>query len=180
MKQGNYKINNFVLLYYLMTLLFAQGLTGTVCVFCFFNVIKQSITFAIFDMYDKVRWDEIVSIEVINDYPYRYVYDFSVQDIENFTLSNGLVVHNTLDTFHLSGVANKCNINQGVPRIRELISATKVIKTPSMKLYLPGDARYQQDQAKQLVHKSESIELSILLRKTSILYWPDLSIESNK
>lgn len=48
----------------------------------------------------------------------------------------------TLKTFHFAGVASM-NITQGVPRLNEIINATKVISTPviSSKLYTDNDER---------------------------------------
>ena len=49
-----------------------------------------------------VVWDRISKIEIVQekDYKHKYVYDFSVEGNETFALYNGLVVHNTLNTFH--------------------------------------------------------------------------------
>lgn len=48
----------------------------------------------------------------------------------------------TLKTFHFAGVASM-NITQGVPRLNEIINATKEISTPiiSAKLYTDDDER---------------------------------------
>lgn len=51
----------------------------------------------------SVIWDEIESIEYLNpdDLPEEdreYVYDFSVEDVETFATSDGLIVHNTLNS----------------------------------------------------------------------------------
>ena len=49
-----------------------------------------------------VIWEKIVSIELIKEknYKYKNVYDFSVAGNETFALFSGIVVHNTLNTFH--------------------------------------------------------------------------------
>ena len=41
----------------------------------------------------------------------------------------------TLNTFHFAGSSDK-NVTLGVPRLLELLNASKNIKTPSMTLYL--------------------------------------------
>jgi len=41
-----------------------------------------------------VWWDEIISIEFTNDHS-KYVYDFAVENTENFMLANGMIVHNS-------------------------------------------------------------------------------------
>ena len=41
----------------------------------------------------------------------------------------------TLNTFHLAGVSDR-NVTLGVPRLQELLDASKNIKTPNMTLHL--------------------------------------------
>ncbi len=40
----------------------------------------------------------------------------------------------TLNTFHLAGVSDK-NVTLGIPRLRELLDVSKIIKTPYMTVY---------------------------------------------
>ena len=82
-----------------------------------------------------VVWDKIVHIETIND-PLEMVYDFSVPGTESFMLQSGIIVHNTLDTFHSTGIGSKANVSRGVPRIRELMSLTRNPKNPSMVVHI--------------------------------------------
>lgn len=51
----------------------------------------------------EVFWDEIEEIEYLNpedldEEDREYVYDFSVEDVETFATSDGLIVHNTLNS----------------------------------------------------------------------------------
>ena len=84
-----------------------------------------------------VVWDEIVEIERLPD-PGEMVYDFTVPGNDSFMVDCGVLVHNTLNTFHLSGVASASSQVRGVPRLKEIIdcTASKNIKTPVMKVYL--------------------------------------------
>ena len=79
-----------------------------------------------------VVWDRIVDIEIVyeKEYGALFVYDLSVKGNESFALESGVVVHNTLNTFHQSGIS--CNmVVTGVPRFTEILSATKDPKTSS-------------------------------------------------
>ncbi len=40
----------------------------------------------------------------------------------------------TLNTFHAAGISSK-NVTLGVPRIKEILNATRNIKTPSMTIH---------------------------------------------
>jgi DNA-directed RNA polymerase II subunit RPB1 len=53
----------------------------------------------------------------------------------------------TLNTFHFAGVSAK-NVTLGVPRLTEIINLAKNIKTPSLSVFLTGDAARDKDLAK--------------------------------
>ena len=75
-------------------------------------------------------WDPIVNIE-IEENSTEMVYDFTVDErLQSFMLSNGVFVHNTLNTLHLSGVGNQ-SVTMGIPRLKELLDQSRNIKTPS-------------------------------------------------
>ena len=83
-----------------------------------------------------VIWEKIVELKIIKEeeYKHTYVYDFSVNDNETFGLLNGIVVHNTLNTFHRAG-QNEKSVTAGVPRFQELLNATKSPKIVNCKIY---------------------------------------------
>ena len=83
-------------------------------------------------------YDEIVSIEYLPD-PKEYVYDFTVPGNDSFMVDTGVLVHNTLDSFHSSGTAAAVKATSGVPRLKELLSVSKNIKTPSLLICLKPD-----------------------------------------
>ncbi len=83
---------------------------------------------------EDVIWDEIVSIRYV-DTPGEYVYDLSVDGLETFVTSEGVVTHNTMRTFHYAGVA-EINVTLGLPRLIEILDARKNPSTPVMTVYL--------------------------------------------
>lgn len=85
-----------------------------------------------------VIYDEIVDIEKLED-PETYVYDFTVPGTESFMVNDGIMVHNTLDSFHSSGTAAAVKATSGVPRLKELLSVSKNIKTPTLIVYMKPD-----------------------------------------
>ncbi len=89
-----------------------------------------------------VIWDEISSLRYVAP-SHNYVYDFSVEDLETFTTFDGIVTHNTLNTFHFAGVA-EMNVTTGLPRIIEIFDATKEIKTPMMEIHLKKGERMEE------------------------------------
>ena len=81
-----------------------------------------------------VIWDAIETIEYV-DYGEPYVYDLTVPGLETFTTFDGVITHNTLNTFHFAGVA-EMNITLGLPIIIEILDGRKDIGTPMMEIYL--------------------------------------------
>jgi len=125
-----------------------------------------------------IYWDEIESLEYIDPKDLEnteFVYDFSVEDVETFATKDGLIVHNTLNTFHHAGVSAKSNVNQGVPRIRELISVTKNPATPSLTLYLKKDSNSNKDFAKKVLNEIEELKFLYFVENTNIYYDNDIS-----
>lgn len=80
-----------------------------------------------------IIWDEIIELKII-DCPSKFVYDFGVPGTNTFMTSEGIITHNTLNTFHYTGIGEK-NFTMGIPRHKELINCSSNIKTPSMKIY---------------------------------------------
>ena len=86
--------------------------------------------------YSHVVWDEIVEIERYTPDQTEYVYDFTVPGNQTFMTDYGVIVHNTLNTFHNTGVASKTGVTRGVPRIEEILRLTKNPKNPSMTVFM--------------------------------------------
>lgn len=86
-----------------------------------------------------IYWDPIVKLEILSDST-ENVYDFTVQGNQTFSISNGILVHNTLNVFHFVGVSEK-NIPLGVPRLNEIINNANTTKNPSLTIYLKDSVR---------------------------------------
>ncbi|KAI1815517.1 DNA-directed RNA polymerase II subunit RPB1 [Poronia punctata] len=75
----------------------------------------------------------------------------------------------TLNTFHFTGISSK-NVTLGVPRLKEILNVASNIKTPSMMVYLLGQA--DRDSAKVLRSKVEHTNLRSVTAITEIYYDP--------
>jgi DNA-directed RNA polymerase beta' subunit len=118
-----------------------------------------------------VVWDKIIELEVLPD-PKEWVYDFTVPDNQTFMTGDGTLVHNTLNTFHHTGISEKSGGMMGVPRLKELLSFAKNPKTPKMSIYL--DEALQTNKA--VAHKISSFikftTLSDVVSHLEIYYDP--------
>jgi len=82
------------------------------------------------------------------------------------------VTQMTLNTFHYAGVSAK-NVTLGVPRLKELISVSKQIKTPTLTVYLKPGIREDADKVKAVQASLEHATLHTVAVQTEILYDPD-------
>ena len=119
-----------------------------------------------------VVWDEIVDLEVLPD-PKEYVYDFTVPGNESFMVDDCILVHNTLNTFHLAGVAAKSNVTRGVPRLKELLKVTQNPKAISLTVSLKPEYRDSREKARKVAQDLELTLLKDITVKAAIYYDPD-------
>ena len=130
------------------------------------SILKQAAN-------SDVIWDEIVNIEIINGLPTEYVYDFTVPANQTFTTDYGIIVHNTLNTFHFAGIASKSNVTRGVPRIEEILSLSSSIKNPSLTIYLKPDEQSDKDKAITIQYMIEHTKLEEIVKSVEICFDPD-------
>ncbi|PSQ33113.1 DNA-directed RNA polymerase subunit A'' [Halobacteriales archaeon SW_10_68_16] len=102
-------------------------------------------------------WDRVESIETVEP-DHEYVYDFSVAGLETFTTAQGVVTHNTMNTFHYAGVA-EIDVTQGLPRLIELVDARKEPDTPMMTVHLAGEYAENRERAHEVVWNIEATRI---------------------
>ena len=119
-----------------------------------------------------VVWDEIVELEYLDD-PKEYVYDFTVPGNDSFMVDTGVLVHNTLNTFHLSGVASASKAVRGVPRMKELMSVTKNIKTPAMNIFLKDGYNTDDKKSTEVLNNIQTTYFRDIVKSTKVYYDPD-------
>jgi DNA-directed RNA polymerase II subunit RPB1 len=78
----------------------------------------------------------------------------------------------TLNTFHSAGTA-KANATSGVPRIEELLSASKSPKRPSNVVYLREDLALSQNEAISMMKKIQKTTLRDIVKSVRIYFDPD-------
>lgn len=105
-------------------------------------------------------WDRIESIEPVES-EHEHVYDVSVEGLETFTTAEGVVTHNTMNTFHFAGVA-EIDVTQGLPRLIELVDARKTPDTPTMKVHLEDEYASDRERAHEVVWKIEATRILAL------------------
>ena len=121
-----------------------------------------------------VIWDEIVKLEICEPAEdEKYVYDFTVPGNQTFMNHSGIIVHNTLNTFHFSGISSKSNVTRGVPRIEELLSLHHPIKNPSLTIYLKPEDESDKQRASLIQYMIEYTKLGEIVKSVGICFDPD-------
>ncbi|KAH9513866.1 DNA-directed RNA polymerase II subunit RPB1 [Bulinus truncatus] len=78
----------------------------------------------------------------------------------------------TLNTFHFAGMSGK-KVTLSVPRLKEIINISKKPKTPSMTVYLLGQAARDAERCKDVLCRLEHTLLKRVAAHTAIYYDPD-------
>lgn len=138
------------------------------------EVIKDELVILKQALEANVVWDEIVNIEFYDpENPEEYVYDFTVPGNQTFMVNDGVIVHNTLNTFHSIGILSKTNATRGVPRIDEILSLSKNIKNPSLTIQLHREDQENKERAQEIMYKLEHTILGELVKNIGTFFDPD-------
>uniref|UniRef100_A0A6C0D8U3 DNA-directed RNA polymerase n=1 Tax=viral metagenome TaxID=1070528 RepID=A0A6C0D8U3_9ZZZZ len=120
-----------------------------------------------------VIWDEVKKIEIWTPEQTEYVYDFTVPANQTFMTDYGIIVHNTLNTFHFAGVASKSNVTRGVPRIEEILSLSAEPKNPSLTVFLKPEDEKEREKAQSIMYMLEHTKLQEIVSSIEICFDPD-------
>jgi DNA-directed RNA polymerase II subunit RPB1 len=118
-----------------------------------------------------VLWDEIVELVYLDD-PKTYVYDFTVPGNDSFMVDDNVLVHNTLNTFHLAGVSSKSNMTRGVPRLKEMLKVTKNPKATALTVYLKPSFRENKDRVREVAQDLELTVMKDIVNRVAVYYDP--------
>ena len=121
----------------------------------------------------SVIWDEIVDIEIYSPDQTEMVYDFTVPGNQTFMTDYGVIVHNTLNTFHFAGVASKSNVTRGVPRIEEILSLSSEPKNPSLTVFLKKEDETNKEKAQSIMYMLEHTKMDEIIKSIEICFDPD-------
>ena len=140
---------------------------------------------ALYQAYNaNIVWDKIVKIEEV-DYKHKYVYDFSITGNETFALQSGIIVHNTLNTFHKAGQSEKGMI-AGVPRFQELLNATQKPKIVCCKVFFKEGNKTIQELRSTigntivgLTFKDIAISMKVIIEKEPEMWYESYKVLYN-
>ena len=117
---------------------------------------------------NDVFFDKIISIEEVEP-SNTYVYDFTIEETQNFIMADGLCVR---DSFHNTGIGGVGGANLGVPRMQEVFSLSKNMKAPFMMVYLDKEHREKKDFANKIASYIKFTTIRDLRTNIEIYYDP--------
>ena len=128
------------------------------------DLLKQALS-------AEVVWDEIISIEILDD-PKEYVYDFTVPGNDSFQVDAGVLVHNTLNTFHVAGIKTMSSTTHGVVRVKEILGVSKNLKTPQLLMQLTPEFAKNKDMARKVASNLKYTTIGDIRGRINIYYDP--------
>ena len=120
-------------------------------------------------LFNDVYMDEIVDIKIVQP-THEYVYDLTVENDKTFVLANGICMY---DTFHHAGIGAMGTATLGVPRIKELLSFSKNMKTPITIIYLEKEYRNDKAFAEKLASVIKHTTIKDVRKNAEIIYDPN-------
>ena len=135
------------------------------------ELLKQALT-------AEVVWDEIVSIDILDD-PKEYVYDFTVPGNDSFMVDSGVLVHNTLNTFHVAGIKTMSSTTHGVPRVKEILGVSKNLRTPQLLMQLLPEFAKNKDMARKVASNLKYTTIGDIRGRINVYYDPEPDDENS-
>jgi len=132
------------------------------------KILETDHTVCKYKTFNDVVMDKVKSITPVSPKGGR-VYDLTVEITRNFTVLNQLCQK---DTFHLAGVAAKSNMTRGVPRLKELLKATRNPKAIELNIPLRRDIRDKKEEARRVSKELEFTLLQDIVTVARIYYDP--------
>lgn len=125
---------------------------------------------------EEVFYDPIVSIKEVANTK-SHVYDLTTRETHCFCLYSSLSV---FDTFHLAGVSSASKSVRGVPRLKELLSVSKNMKTPSMRITFRDNLKSDKDKCEALMHDVRVVRFKDIVTKSQIFFDPNDTYQEDK
>lgn len=119
----------------------------------------------------KYKFDKIVN-DIIKSYNKSLFEAGEMVGVVSAQSIGEISTQMTLNTFHSTGSGSVGM--QGVPRIRELISCTKNIKTPMMLVYLNDEYKKSRPMAHRISSYIKNIIINDVVSKVEVIYDPNV------
>ena len=120
----------------------------------------------------KLQFDAMVE-EIIDSYNKNMAEPSEMVGIIAAQSAGEPTTQMTLKSFHTAGISAISTTTQGVPRIKELLSLTRNLKTPQMIVYLTKEYMETREMANKIASYMTYTTLGDLRNKLQVIYDPD-------
>jgi DNA-directed RNA polymerase II subunit RPB1 len=113
---------------------------------------------------------------ILNQIEYRFLESFAIPGNLVGTIAAQSIgepcTQMTLNTFHFAGISAKSAVTRGLPRLNEIISVSKNIKSPSLTIYLEQPYAFDKEKAKAVLNTIEITTIKDICSSSKIYYDP--------
>jgi DNA-directed RNA polymerase II subunit RPB1 len=113
---------------------------------------------------------------ILNQIEYRFLEAFAIPGNLVGTIAAQSIgepcTQMTLNTFHFAGISAKSAVTRGLPRLNEIISVSKNIKSPSLTVYLEQPYAFDKEKAKAVLNTIEITTIKDICSSSKIFYDP--------
>ena len=113
---------------------------------------------------------------ILNQIEYRFIESFAIPGNLVGTIAAQSIgepcTQMTLNTFHFAGISAKSAVTRGLPRLNEIISVSKNIKSPSLTVYLEQPYAFDKEKAKAVLNTIEITTIKDICSSSKIFYDP--------
>jgi DNA-directed RNA polymerase II subunit RPB1 len=78
----------------------------------------------------------------------------------------------TLNTFHFAGISAKSAVTRGLPRLKEIISVSKNMKSPTMTVFIDNEHKFEKEKANAVLNTIEITTLKDICTSSRIYFDP--------
>ena len=138
---------------------------------CMYDIISPKRCISEHNL-NKHQFDKIIC-EIVNSFEKNMVEAGEMIGIISAQSMGECVTQLTLKAFHFAGISQIKSTTQGVPRIKELLSLSKNIKTPQMLIFMTKGYREDADMAKKISSHIEYTTIGHLVSNMEVYFDPN-------
>lgn len=121
---------------------------------------------------NKTKFDNIVA-QIIQNFNKNMIEPGEMVGIIAAQAMGEPLTQLTLNAFHRAGISSMNTTTSGIPRVKELLSLSKKIKTPQTTIFLTKEFMQSRDMANKIASHIKYITIAQLRKKIDIYYEPD-------
>jgi len=120
----------------------------------------------------KLQFDKIIS-DITDTYNKSIVQPGEMTGILSAQSLGETITQMTLNTFHAAGLKSMSSTTSGIPRLKEILSYSKSIRTPQLTIHLTEEFNKNKDMAHKIASNLKNTVLADIRGRINVYYDPD-------